>query len=198
MHEIKRKLVIVGDGACGKTCLLTVFCTGIFPEVCVPTVFENYVSDVGVDGKNVELALWDTACQDDYDRLRPLSYPDSDVILICFAVEYPDSLDNVQEKWISEVMHFCPGLPIILVACKKDLRREPRVTEQLRKTGQHPTTPEEGMAVAARIGAKHYLECSARTGEGVREVFQYATRAALVRSRAKDRGNRTGCAIRAL
>jgi Ras family protein A len=66
--------------------------------VYVPTVFENYVADVEVDGKHVELALWDTAGQEDYDRLRPLSYPDSHVILICFAVDSPDSLDNVQEK----------------------------------------------------------------------------------------------------
>ena len=61
-------------------------------------MFENYVADVEVDGKHVELALWDTAGQEDYDRLRPLSYPDSHVILICFAVDSPDSLDNVQEK----------------------------------------------------------------------------------------------------
>jgi Ras family len=61
-------------------------------------VFENYVADVEVDGKKVELALWDTAGQEDYDRLRPLSYPDSHVILICFAIDSPDSLDNVQEK----------------------------------------------------------------------------------------------------
>jgi Ras homolog gene family, member A len=77
-------------------------------------VFENYVADVEVDGKHVELALWDTAGQEDYDRLRPLSYPDSHVILICFAVDSPDSLDNVQEKvrfadiyicWA--FLHFC-------------------------------------------------------------------------------------------
>lgn len=69
-----------------------------YSQVYVPTVFENYVADVEVDGKHVELALWDTAGQEDYDRLRPLSYPDSHVILICFAVDSPDSLDNVQEK----------------------------------------------------------------------------------------------------
>jgi hypothetical protein len=67
-------------------------------QVYVPTVFENYVADVEVDGKHVEFALWDTAGQEDYDRLRPLSYPDSHVILICFAIDSPDSLDNVQEK----------------------------------------------------------------------------------------------------
>lgn len=67
-------------------------------QTYVPTVFENYVADVDVDGKRVELALWDTAGQEDYDRLRPLSYPDSHVILICYAVDSPDSLDNVREK----------------------------------------------------------------------------------------------------
>lgn len=193
MAEIRRKLVIVGDGACGKTCLLIVFSKGTFPEVYVPTVFENYVADVEVDGKHVELALWDTAGQEDYDRLRPLSYPDSHVILICFAIDSPDSLDNVKEKWISEVMHFCSGLPIILVGCKKDLRRDPRTIEELRKTNQRPVTPEEGMAVASQIHAKHYLECSARTGEGVREIFQYATRAALLMQKRKK--NKSGCSI---
>jgi len=186
MAELRRKLVIVGDGACGKTCLLIVFSKGTFPEVYVPTVFENYVADVEVDGRHVELALWDTAGQEDYDRLRPLSYPDSHVILICFAVDSPDSLDNVQEKWISEVVHFCQGLPILLVGCKKDLRFEPKTIDELRKTSQKPVTPEEGMAVASKIEAYKYLECSAKTGEGVREVFEHATRAALlIKTRSK-------------
>ncbi|KAJ7164764.1 P-loop containing nucleoside triphosphate hydrolase protein [Mycena crocata] len=195
MSEIRRKLVIVGDGACGKTCLLIVFSKGTFPEVYVPTVFENYVADVEVDNKHVELALWDTAGQEDYDRLRPLSYPDSHVILICFAVDSPDSLDNVQEKWISEVMHFCAGLPIILVGCKKDLRRDPRVIEELRKTSQRPVTQEEGTAVQQKIGARAYLECSAKTGEGVKEVFQYATRAALLSSKRKPGHSHSKCIV---
>uniref|UniRef100_A0A8P4FX20 Ras homolog family, member Ab n=1 Tax=Dicentrarchus labrax TaxID=13489 RepID=A0A8P4FX20_DICLA len=102
MAAIRKKLVIVGDGACGKTCLLIVFSKDQFPEVYVPTVFENYVADIEVDGKQVELALWDTAGQEDYDRLRPLSYPDTDVILMCFSIDSPDkcawsiALENMQ------------------------------------------------------------------------------------------------------
>ncbi|ANB15191.1 Rho family GTPase RHO1 [Sugiyamaella lignohabitans] len=185
--ELRRKLVIVGDGACGKTCLLIVFSKGTFPEVYVPTVFENYVSDVEVDGRRVELALWDTAGQEDYDRLRPLSYPDSNVILICFAIDSPDSLDNVQEKWIAEVLHFCQGIPIILVGCKVDLRDDPRTIEELSRSSQRPVASSEGQAVADKIGAIKYLECSAKNQTGVREVFEHATRAALM---VKDKAQR--------
>ena len=64
----------------------------------VPTVFENYVTDCRVDGKSVQLALWDTAGQEDYERLRPLAYSKAHVILIAFSVDSPDSLDNVKHK----------------------------------------------------------------------------------------------------
>lgn len=69
-----------------------------FLKAYVPTVFENYVTQVRFDGKIIELALWDTAGQEEYDRLRPLSYPESDVILIVFSIDFPTSLANVQDK----------------------------------------------------------------------------------------------------
>jgi Rho family protein len=69
-----------------------------FIQAYIPTVFENYVTQVQFEGKEVELALWDTAGQEEYDRLRPLSYPESDVILIVFSVDFPTSLANVQDK----------------------------------------------------------------------------------------------------
>ena len=97
-NVIRRKLVIIGDGACGKTSLLSVFTLGFFPKTYVPSVFENYVTDCRVDGKNVQLALWDTAGQEDYERLRPLAYSQAHVILIGFSVDTPDSLDNVKHK----------------------------------------------------------------------------------------------------
>ena len=185
MAAIRKKLVIVGDGACGKTCLLIVFSKDQFPEVYVPTVFENYVADIDVDGRQVELALWDTAGQEDYDRLRPLSYPDTDVILMCFSIDSPDSLENVPEKWTPEVRHFCPNVPIILVGNKKDLRNDPATINELAKMKQKPVSTEEIRAVAEKINAYSYLECSAKTKEGVKEVFENATRASLSVKRKK-------------
>jgi len=141
---------------------------GAFPEVYVPTVFENYVADFELNGQDFTVHLWDTAGQEDYDRLRPLSYPESDAIVITFAIDSPDSLDNVEHKvhtihptrlhsqkelvfiltnwqWTPEVLHFCSGVPIFLVGCKKDLRHDPQTIEELsrRKTPQKPVSLEE-------------------------------------------------------
>jgi GTPase SAR1 family protein len=75
------------------------YCLIQLQQVYVPTVFENYIGDFEVDGKyHFECALWDTAGQECYDRLRPLSYSDTNVYCICFAIDGPDSLDNVYEK----------------------------------------------------------------------------------------------------
>ena len=188
MTALRKKLVIVGDGACGKTCLLIVFSKDQFPEVYVPTVFENYVADIEVDDKTVELALWDTAGQEDYDRLRPLSYPDTDVILMCFSIDSPDSLENIPEKWTPEVRHFCPSVPIILVGNKKDLRNDENVKRELAKMKQEPVKAEDGSSMCERIDGVAYLECSAKTKEGVREVFIRATRAALNKKKARKKG----------
>uniref|UniRef100_A0A0N5B6N9 Ras-like GTP-binding protein Rho1 n=1 Tax=Strongyloides papillosus TaxID=174720 RepID=A0A0N5B6N9_STREA len=186
MTTIRKKLVIVGDGACGKTCLLIVFSKDQFPDVYVPTVFENYVADIEVDGKQVELALWDTAGQEDYDRLRPLSYPDTDVVLMCFSIDSPDSLTNIQEKWTPEVRHFCPNVPIILVGNKKDIRAEAEACTDSRNRIE-TVKSDMGKTMAEQIGAYAYLECSAKTKEGVRDVFETATRAALA-TKPKSKG----------
>ena len=145
----------------------------------MPTVFENYVTDCRVDGKNVQLALWDTAGQEDYERLRPLAYAKAHVILIGFSVDTPDSLENVRHKWSEEARERCPGVPIILVGMKKDLRDDPVHIEEMRKKSLKFTSPKQGMDMREEIGAKKYLECSSLTGDGVDDVFEAATRAAL-------------------
>ena len=192
MSAIRKKLVIVGDGCCGKTCLLTVLATDRFPSFYIPTVFETNVTDIHIDGKEVEMALWDTAGQDDYDRLRPLSYPDTDVILMCFSIEDPDSLYNVAEKWTPEVKHYCYNVPIVLVGNKKDLRNDESVKLELGKRKQEEVKFDDGRAMAERIGAVCYLECSAKDNDGVREVLEAATRAAL---KGKKKRKRRTCKI---
>uniref|UniRef100_B3GUZ9 Uncharacterized protein n=1 Tax=Schistosoma japonicum TaxID=6182 RepID=B3GUZ9_SCHJA len=175
----RKKLVVVGDGACGKTCLLTVFSKNEFPVDYVPTIFESFVTEIVVDNKRIELNLWDTAGQEDYDRLRPISYSDTNVVVLCFSVDNPDSLENVQEKWMPEIKSMLPKVPVILVANKKDLRNDNVTKRELSKMKQHPITESEGECIAKKIGARAYIECSAKHKEGVNQVFETAARVAL-------------------
>ncbi|KAH8797893.1 ras-like protein family, member A, protein 2 [Flagelloscypha sp. PMI_526] len=173
------KLVTVGDVGVGKTSLITRFSRNIFPEAYVPVVFESYVYEHGVDQKTVQLSMWDTAGSEQYDRLRPLSYSNTHVILLAYSVDSPDSLENVQDKWISELRHFLPRVPIVLVGCKKDLRSDESTSRDLSRAHQWPVSSDEGMAVAAKINAMHFFECSAKTGDGVVEVFHAAMQIAV-------------------
>ncbi|XP_030619301.1 rho-related GTP-binding protein RhoD isoform X2 [Delphinapterus leucas] len=127
------KVVLVGDGGCGKTSLLMVFAEGAFPESYTPTAFEQLTVNLHVRGKPVHLHIWDTAGQVGYDRLRPLFYPDASVLLLCFDVTSPHSFDNISNRWYPEVNHFCKEVPIIVVGCKTDLRKDKLLVKKLRK-----------------------------------------------------------------
>ena len=188
------KCVAVGDGAVGKTCLLISFTTNAFPSEYIPTVFDNYCANLVVDGKAVNLGLWDTAGQEDYDRLRPLSYPQTDVFLICFSVVSASSFDNVSTKWVPEVRHHCPSTPIILVGTKIDLRGDEDTIAKLSQKHKSPITEEEGKAKAAEVGAVKYLECSAATQQGLVEVFHEAIRAVLSPKNTK-KGKKKQCTL---
>merc|ERR1712137_1273812 len=169
-----------GDGAVGKTCLLISYTSNSFPQEYVPTVFDNYSANVMVDSKTVSLGLWDTAGQEDYDRLRPLSYPQTDIFLICFAITSPTSFSNVKSKWWPEVTHHCPNAKMILVGTKLDLREEKETVERLREKGQAPITPDQGHQMAKDIGATQYMECSALTQKGLKQVFDAAIKTVII------------------
>lgn len=173
------KIVAVGDGAVGKTCMLTCYTSGTFPEDYVPTIFDNYAQSIVIDGQNVNLQLWDTAGQEDYEKIRPMSYPDTDVFLVCFSLVSPTSLENVENVWVSEITAGAPNAKKILVGLKKDLRDhfDPSL-DPLAK----PITTEQGKKVGEKIGAVKYLECSAKTKDGLNEIFIEAGRAIINRS----------------
>ena len=172
-------LLLATDGTVGKTCLLISYTTDSFPGEYVPTVFDNYSATCVLNGESVALGLWDTAGQEDYDRLRPLSYPQTDVFLLCFSVVSPSSFDNVTVKWIPELRHHCPHTAIVLVGTKNDLRDDPDTLVSLAQQGLSPVKRDAALKVASRIKAFKYVETSALTGRGLKQVFEEAIRAAF-------------------
>ncbi|KAJ1898434.1 GTP-binding protein Rho1 [Kickxella alabastrina] len=194
-YAVRIKAVIIGDGACGKTCLLHVFRVGEFPQDnrYIPTIFETWVADVEVAGRPVELALWDTAGQEEFDRLRFLCYPDADIVIICFSVDSPDSLINVMDKWHLEAVDNSPRASIILVGLKLDLRTDAVVIRELSAYGQTPVSFQEGETVAKNIGAISYIECSSILNINVIDVFVIAARCAL--NNIKHRDASSSCCV---
>ncbi|KAI7869719.1 small GTPase superfamily [Spinellus fusiger] len=187
--NISRKLVVCGDGACGKTSLLNVFTRGYFPQVYEPTVFENYVQEMVIDGQDVELSLWDTAGQEEFDRLRTLSYVDTHVLMLCFSVDSRDSLSNIPSRWLEEVTEHCPNAKIVLVALKCDLREEAALNKP------DNVQYEEGLEAARNINAVRYLECSAKYNRGVLECFEQAARVAISVKGGYQESSRGACTI---
>jgi small GTP-binding protein len=158
------KLVVIGDGAVGKTCLLVVYAKGTFPTEYVPTVFENYKCKVTVDGVEYNVQLWDTAGQEELVNVRQLSYPNTDVFLLCFSVADRTSYDNIKSKWVDEIKQYVKDPLFLLIGTKSDLRAG----------AQAPVSEAEGNALKAAIGAFGYVECSAIKCQGVKEAFDHA------------------------
>ncbi|XP_077163765.1 rho-related GTP-binding protein RhoF isoform X1 [Paroedura picta] len=160
-----------------------------------PSVFEKYTCSITVGKKEVLLHLYDTAGQEDYDRLRPLSYQGTSVVLVCYDVMNPTSFDNVLIKWSHEVSHFCQGTPIVLVGCKTDLRKDKEQLRKLRSTQQEPITYSQGEEARRQMNADAYLECSAKHRENIEDIFREAASIALNAMKKKQQKKLRPCAL---
>lgn len=179
------KCVVVGDGAVGKTCMLLSYATNKVPTDYIPTVFDNFAVNLCIGGELYYLGLFDTAGQEEYDRLRTLAYPGTDVFLVCFSVASQTSFENVREKWIPEIRHHSPQVPIVLVGTQEDLRSDPHMISDLTRRKSKFVSETDGSKLARRIGAATYAECSAFTQHGLKNVFDEAILAVLTKPESK-------------
>ncbi|XP_061441491.1 rho-related GTP-binding protein RhoH [Rhineura floridana] len=174
------KCVLVGDAAVGKTALLLRFTSETFPDAYRPTVYENTGVEVFLDGVQVSLGLWDTAGSDSFKGIRPLSYQQADVILMCYSVANQNSFLSLRNKWVTEIRTHLPRIPILVVATQIDQR----------ETGPHSAaciSPLLGKQLAKDLRAKGYVECSSLINRGVQQVFECAVRTAVNQARKRAR-----------
>lgn len=93
---------------------------------------------------------------------------------MCFSLVSRTSFENVSSKWWPELEQYAKGTPVVLVGTKVDLRNDSNFVAQMAQKDQKPITTAEGQALAKSLGAAAYCECSAKTQEGLKEVFDKA------------------------
>ncbi|ODV58287.1 uncharacterized protein ASCRUDRAFT_72703 [Ascoidea rubescens DSM 1968] len=172
---ISKKLVVVGDSGVGKTTMLLAHSRGYFGEIFIPTIAELLWHDYEENGVvKMEMELIDTSNIQDYDRLRPLMYPNSSIALICFAINSPSSLVSAETKWRTEILKYIPKIPVFLIGCKSDLRNDEPTILDLQSRDERVVSVSDARRVADRIKAIHYFECLAATQTGLSNIFDTA------------------------
>ncbi|KAK8781827.1 hypothetical protein V5799_016841 [Amblyomma americanum] len=189
------KVVVVGSCACGKTTLIRTFLRDdVRASVPAPTVQEVYVGHMRHDGKEVRLVIWDTGDSDLLcDPHRAGCYAEADVVLLCFSVRDIFAGNEVPSRWATEVRHFNPGVPVLLVATQMDLREDPVTVQELSQIKCRPSSVAEGLQLAQKIQAAHYVECSALDLASVRKVFESVLHTCLRTTQARQKKSRWKC-----
>uniref|UniRef100_A0A2C9LHN7 Uncharacterized protein n=1 Tax=Biomphalaria glabrata TaxID=6526 RepID=A0A2C9LHN7_BIOGL len=190
IKEVRSKIVVVGSCGCGKTALIHRYVKSTFLQTYTPTGFDTYTYQYSVsDNYKIHMSIWDTSGDVGYDRVRPLSYSEADLVIICFAIDRPETMDDVVSKWYPEVKEQCPAIPVMLVGCKSDIRAEIKAMPS-DKPRPNFVTYDQGLKTAKHIGALVYSETSAKTSErSVNDVMEVAA--------LSSAGSKNGCTFNA-
>lgn len=119
-------IVVVGDGGCGKTCLIQTFCNNEYPDPPPdPTDYSNKFMKVRDGNRTVSIKFTDTAGQEMYKNIRKMAYPGTNAIIVCYDVGNEVSFENVIDKWLEEIDQEVglDDIPICVVGTKRDIRR---------------------------------------------------------------------------
>lgn len=134
---------------------------------------------VSVDREPCTIELYDTAGQAEYESLRSIAYTRTDVFVVCYSVVQPSSMVSACDKWLRELGQLHPRVPVVLVGTQTDMRENAQCVGRLLSKGQRPLTTLQGEATAKRVGASAYVECSAVSQSGMKDVFDAAILAAF-------------------
>jgi Ras-related C3 botulinum toxin substrate 1 len=166
-------MVFVGDGAVGKSSMLMEQNQpGSAKNAEYVPVHDNVTKEFFSNGDKTNFGLWDIGGREDYDRLRPLSYPGTSFFIVCFAVDNPISLENIKSKWYPEINHHCPDVPKLLISTKEDRRDDPEIIKKLKERDWNFVEEKEAIAMQQEIGAFAYIPTSAWNHINVDEILE--------------------------
>ncbi|ODV64172.1 Rho family protein, partial [Ascoidea rubescens DSM 1968] len=187
-NTIDQKLIVIGDEYSGKTCCLKFLTENHFLSTYDPTVFNQISKEILIKNEDgtgndltVNLNIWDTAGQNNFDNLRQLAYKDSNIVLLFFSIDNPSSFKNISKRWIPELVsnlesNLISNIPILIVGCKKDLR------DSISRNGYDDNSPEYFDLFFKKLAKDNsnlniisYTECSSLTGENIDKLFYQAT-----------------------
>lgn len=196
------KCVVVGDGAVGKTCLLMTWRDRQFPTDYIPMVIDNEINKMHYNEYTINLDTWDIGGGEEFHRIRPLSYRDSDIFLVCFSMNTPDSFENIETKWIPEIKHHRSGFPFIIVGCREDITENQKCSNRdetnkliygyirdcdnnyvlrdivamigryFQQSYDKFVTDKEARELCKKVGGYKYMNCSALKFRGIDEIFE--------------------------
>lgn len=189
------KIVTIGDTGAGKTSMLIAYTTNSFPGEYIPSVFDEYSANMMIDGRVFNVGLWDTNGSDEYDRLRPLSYAQTDFFLVLYSVASPATFERVASKWMPEIQHLSPGARAIIVGTKTDLREDEEVVQKVRAFYKRDmVSTQEGEEMAAKFTVPH-MEISSIQLKGLKDLFDAAIQLAAGNAVQRDANTKKKCLI---
>jgi len=187
--EVKKQIALVGDRGCGKTSLAVRISSDMFLDCYLPTQFvDDFTAEVDMARFTCKLTLLDLSGSYENENIRSLVYNGCDAVVLCFDLTDSSSLESVESKWLPELEENCPGVPFILAGCKRDVMCDgPEgcvcggacCTRLLNET--------ELAALILRTRAKAYIECSARTMDGVQELARLGVEVAQKKRKVAKR-----------
>jgi len=168
----KIKCVFIGEPNTGKTCCLISYTSHGFPGEFIPRIMDTCNVNLIAFGRPIILEIQDTAGLETYYSLGS-RYKHCDIFLLCFSIISPQSLDNLQSRWLPHIQRLYPGVPVLLVGTKIDLRNDKEAISHL---GLQPISQDKIQEKMKEMGTTNYVECSAFTQEGLHNVFDEAIR----------------------
>ena len=203
MKKRSIKILLLGDPSVGKTSLQIRFEDGYFPLEYIPTVFNSYSAELVVENITFRIVIFDTNGNEDYDRIRHLSYPGTDVVLLCFSLVSRETFYHIKTKWIKEIRQYQPNSHCILVGLKSDLKRDFALNQDQMNSNeaesneikdQTPISTSEIEQMKDDINADYFFECSSLADIKVTEIFETACEI-MIHNYHEVKKKRTKCII---